>query len=451
MESLIIIIFIVGYLSITLEHTFKIDKLIPALAMMAILWAIVALGHLDVFNVDTALRVLVPTHLEEILLHHLGKTAEILIFLIGAMTIVEIIDYFNGFSTIKNFVKTKNKTKLLWIFTGLAFVLSAIIDNLTATIVLISILRKIMTSREDRIWYAGIIVIAANSGGAWSPIGDVTTTMLWIANKVSALQLMQYLVIPSLISAVVPATIASFMPAFKGNIADVENEETEKSDKYSAIMLYLGLSAIIFVPIFKTVTHLPPYIGMMLSLSVVALFAEIFSNRKFRMTTISDESEQAAHYGPVHKSLSKVEMPSILFFLGILMAVAALESLGYLFGFANWLQDSTPMIGTELATAQVSDLVIILLGGASAVIDNVPLVAASIGMFPNQIDDPIWHFIAYAAGTGGSMLIIGSAAGVVAMGMEKIDFFWYLKNISWIALLGYIAGAIAFIGMRFIL
>lgn len=451
MESLIIIIFIVGYLSITLEHTFKIDKLIPALAMMAILWAIVALGHLDVFNVDTALRVLVPTHLEEILLHHLGKTAEILIFLIGAMTIVEIIDYFNGFSTIKNFVKTKNKTKLLWIFTGLAFVLSAIIDNLTATIVLISILRKIMTSREDRIWYAGIIVIAANSGGAWSPIGDVTTTMLWIANKVSALQLMQYLVIPSLISAVVPATIASFMPAFKGNIADVENEETEKSDKYSAIMLYLGLSAIIFVPIFKTVTHLPPYIGMMLSLSVVALFAEIFSNRKFRMTTISDESEQAAHYSPVHKSLSKVEMPSILFFLGILMAVAALESLGYLFGFANWLQDSTPMIGTELATAQVSDLVIILLGGASAVIDNVPLVAASIGMFPNQIDDPIWHFIAYAAGTGGSMLIIGSAAGVVAMGMEKIDFFWYLKNISWIALLGYIAGAIAFIGMRFIL
>ncbi|MDP2088204.1 MAG: sodium:proton antiporter NhaD [Flavobacteriaceae bacterium] len=451
MESLIILIFILGYLSITLEHTFKIDKLIPALAMMAIMWAMIALGHLDVFNVDTALRVLVPTHLEEIILHHLGKTAEILIFLIGAMTIVEIIDYFNGFSTIKGFVKTKDKTILLWIFTGLAFILSAIIDNLTATIVLISILRKIMSSREDRIWYAGIIVIAANSGGAWSPIGDVTTTMLWIANKVSALQLTSHLLIPSFFSAVVPAAIASFMPAFKGNITDVENEETEKGDKYSAIMLYLGLGAIIFVPIFKTVTHLPPYVGMMLSLSVVALFAEIFSNRKIALTTFDEESDKASQHGPIHTALTKIEMPSILFFLGILMAVAALESLGFLFGFANWLQVSTPMIGTELASAQVSDLVIILLGGASAVIDNVPLVAASIGMFPNQLDDPIWHFIAYAAGTGGSMLIIGSAAGVVAMGMEKIDFFWYLRKFSWLAFLGYIAGAIAFMGMRILL
>jgi Na+/H+ antiporter NhaD/arsenite permease-like protein len=451
MESLIIIIFIIGYLSITLEHTFKIDKLIPALAMMAIMWAIVALGHLDVFNVDTALRQLVPTHLEEIILHHLGKTSEILIFLIGAMTIVEIIDYFNGFSTIKGFVKTRNKTKLLWIFSALAFVLSAIIDNLTATIVLISILRKLMKNREDRIWYASIIVIAANSGGAWSPIGDVTTTMLWIANKVSALQLIDHLIIPSVVSVVVPATIASFLPAFKGNINDEINDEDENTNKYGAFMLYLGLGAIIFVPVFKTVTHLPPYVGMMLSLSVVAAFAEILSNRKFKLTTISDESDQSSHYSPVHKALSKVEMPSILFFLGILMAVAALESLGYLFGFANWLQESTPMIGTELSTAKVSDLVIILLGGASAVIDNVPLVAASIGMFPNQMDDPIWHFIAYAAGTGGSMLIIGSAAGVVAMGMEKIDFFWYLKKFSLLALSGYIAGAIAFMLIRILL
>lgn len=451
MESLIILVFIVGYLSITLEHTFKIDKLIPALAMMAILWAMVALGNLDVFNVDTALRVLVPTHLEEIILHHIGKTAEILIFLIGAMTIVEIIDYFNGFSTIKGFIKTNNKTRLLWILTALAFVLSSIIDNLTATIVLISILRKLMSKREDRIWYAGIIVIAANSGGAWSPIGDVTTTMLWIANKVSAIELVKYLIIPSFVSVLIPVAIASFMPAFKGNIADVENEETDKSDKYSAIMLYLGLGAIIFVPIFKTVTHLPPYIGMMLALSVVAIFAEIFSNRKILLSTINEESDLTSHQGPIHSALKKIEMPSILFFLGILMAVAALESLGMLFGFANWLQLSTPMIGTELASAQVSDLVIILLGGASAVIDNVPLVAASIGMFPNQLDDPIWHFIAYAAGTGGSMLIIGSAAGVVAMGMEKIDFFWYLRKISWLALIGYIAGALAFMVMRTLL
>lgn len=449
MEIVILMVFVIGYLSITLEHTFKIDKLIPALAMMAIMWAMVALGHLDVFNVDSALRILVPTHLEEVILHHLGKTAEILIFLIGAMTIVEIIDYFNGFATIKTFVKTKSKVKLLWIFSGLAFVLSAIIDNLTATIVLISILRKLMSSKEDRLWYAGIIVIAANSGGAWSPIGDVTTTMLWIANKVSALHLIEYLVLPSLVSIIIPAGIASFMPAFKGSISEVAGTDEESTNKYGAFMLYLGLIAIIFVPVFKTVTHLPPYVGMMLSLSVVALFAEILSNRKFTMTSVSEESDHAAHHSPVHKALTKIEMPSILFFLGILMAVAALESMGMLFNFADWLQKATPMVGTELATAQVSDLVVILLGGASAVIDNVPLVAASIGMFPNQIDDPLWHFIAYAAGTGGSMLIIGSAAGVVAMGMEKIDFFWYLRNYSWLALIGYISGAIAFIVMRF--
>lgn len=451
MESLIILVFIVGYLTITLEHTFKINKLIPALAMMAISWAMVALGNLDVFNVDTALRVLVPTHLEEIILHHLGKTAEILIFLIGAMTIVEIIDYFNGFSTIKGFIKTKNKTRLLWIFTGLAFVLSAIIDNLTATIVLISILRKIISRREDRIWYASLIIVSTNAGGAWSPIGDVTTTMLWIANKVTALQLMSHLLIPSIISVIIPVTIASFLPAFKGTLKDIEKEETKNENKYGAFMFYLGLGAIIFVPIFKTITHLPPYIGMMLSLAVVAIFAEILSQRKFALTTLNKESDKASHHSPIHTALQKIEMPSILFFLGILMAVAALESLGFLFGFANWLQVSIPMIGTELATSQVSDLVIILLGGASAVIDNVPLVAASIGMFPNQLDDPIWHFIAYAAGTGGSMLIIGSAAGVVAMGMEKIDFFWYLKNFTWMIFLGYIAGAFAFIGMRFLL
>ncbi|MBS3993097.1 MAG: sodium:proton antiporter NhaD [Bacteroidetes bacterium] len=451
MELLIIIVFILGYLSITLEHTFKIDKLIPALAMMAIMWAMVALGHLDVFNVDTALRVLVPTHVEEVILHHLGKTSEILIFLIGAMTIVEIIDYFNGFATIKTYVKTRNKVKLLWIFSFLAFMLSAIIDNLTATIVLISILRKLMNSREDRLWYAGIIVIAANAGGAWSPIGDVTTTMLWIANKVSVANLISYLLIPSLLAMAIPSAIASFMPAFKGNIAETLEDDKEVATKSGAFMLYLGLGSIIFVPFFKTVTHLPPYVGMMLSLSVVALFAEVLSNRKFSMSNVDEESDNAAHHSPVHKSLTKIEMPSILFFLGILMAVAALESMGMLFNFAGWLQKATPMIGTELPTAQVSDLVVVLLGGASAVIDNVPLVAASIGMFPNAIDDPLWHFIAFAAGTGGSMLIIGSAAGVVAMGMEKIDFFWYLRKFSWLAFLGYIAGAIAFIIMRTIL
>jgi Na+/H+ antiporter NhaD/arsenite permease-like protein len=452
MESLVIIIFVFGYLAITLEHNLKIDKMIPALGMMAVSWALISLGHLDVFEVNTELLQLEPTHLEEILLHHLGKTSEILIFLIGAMTIVEIIDYFNGFSAIKAFVKTNSKVKLLWIFSFLAFILSAIIDNLTATIVLITILRKIVLKKEDRLWFAGLIVIAANAGGAWSPIGDVTTTMLWIGKKVSTVQLIKYLFIPSLISMVIPSLIASRLPAFKGKIEDVivpEGEE-EKVDQYSSIMLYLGLGAIVFVPIFKTVTHLPPYVGMMLSLAVVASFAEIFSNARISLSRIDEDSDAAAHYSPVHKALSGIELPSILFFLGILMAVAALESLGVLFNFAQQMNESIPMIGTEpdIAGYTVSDLVVLLLGVSSAVIDNVPLVAASIGMFSEPLDSPLWHFIAFSAGTGGSMLIIGSAAGVVAMGMEKINFFWYFKKISWLALLGFLAGSAAFMFLR---
>lgn len=453
METLVISIFVLGYLAITLEHNLKVDKLIPALGMMAVCWAIISLGHLEVFNVDATLHQLVPSHLEEILLHHLGKTSEILVFLIGAMTIVEIIDYFDGFSTIKQFVKTKNKTKLLWIFALLAFILSAIIDNLTATIVLITILRKIMSKNEDRIWYAGLIVIAANSGGAWSPIGDVTTTMLWIAKKVSTLKLIENIFIPSMISVVIPVLIASRMKAFQGRLETEDMDEGE-SNPHSSTMLYLGLGAIIFVPIFKTITHLPPYVGMMLSLSIVAVFAEIFSNTAISLTQVDEVGHSSAQHNPVHASLGKIELPSILFFLGILMAVAALESIGVLFHFAEGLTETIPMLGTEMHQADgkgVSDLVVIILGFASAVIDNVPLVAASIGMFSEPMDNELWHFIAYAAGTGGSMLIIGSAAGVVAMGMEKINFFWYLKNISWLALIGYIAGAAAFMFIRVLL
>lgn len=453
MESLVIIVFVLGYLAITLEHNLKIDKLIPALGMMAISWALISLGHLDVFEVNTELLRLEPTHLDEILLHHLGKTAEILIFLIGAMTIVEIIDYFNGFSTIKGFVRTNSKIKLLWIFSILAFILSAIIDNLTATIVLITILRKIINKKEDRLWFAGLIVIGANAGGAWSPIGDVTTTMLWIGDKVTTVNLIKYLFVPSLVCMVIPVLIASRLPAFKGNIEQLEEQENDRVDEYSKIMLYLGLSAIVFVPVFKTVTHLPPYVGMMLSLAVVAIFAEIYSNARISLTSVDSDSDEAGHYSPVHKALSGIELPSILFFLGILMAVAALESLGILFNFANEMNATVPMLGTEpqIAGYNVSDLVVMLMGVASAVIDNVPLVAASIGMFSDPTDSPLWHFIAYSAGTGGSMLIIGSAAGVVAMGMEKINFFWYMKKISWLAFIGFIAGAICFMFMRSIL
>ena len=453
MDTLVIIVFVFGYLAITLEHNLKIDKLIPALAMMAVSWAIISLGHLEVFEVDTILHELIPTHVDEILLHHLGKTSEILIFLIGAMTIVEIIDYFNGFSTIKGFVKTNSKIRLLWIFSVLAFILSAIIDNLTATIVLITILRKIIDDKEVRIWFVGIIVIAANAGGAWSPIGDVTTTMLWIGKKVTTVNLIKFLFIPSLLSIIVPLLVASRMKPFRGKIETIINDQEEGADKFSSVMLYIGLGSILFVPVFKTITGLPPYVGMMLSLSIVAVFAEIYSSSKIALTMIDEESDEAAHHSPIHKSLAGIEMPSILFFLGILLAVAALESLGTLFHFAERLNETIPMLGTEpnIDGYIVSDLVVMILGVASAVIDNVPLVAASIGMFSDPIDSPLWHFIAFSAGTGGSMLIIGSAAGVVAMGMEKINFFWYLKNIGWLAFIGFLTGSFSFMFLRTLL
>ena len=455
METIIIVVFVVGYLAITLEHSLKIDKLIPALVMMAISWAFISFGidHFDSWF-DSSKHALLHNFqsldhdgkmhlLEETLLHHLGKTAEILVFLLGAMTIVEIIAYFNGFSTIKNFIKTKKKTKLLWIFCWLAFVLSAIIDNLTATIVLISLLQKLVKDRELRLWFAGLIVIAANAGGAFSPIGDVTTTMLWIANKVSLSYLFGYLLLPCLVCMLVPTLLASRLSVFRGNL-EVDDKDVQPVGRFSETMLYLGLSAIIFVPIFKMATHLPPYVGMMLSLGVVAIFAEIYSSSKFSLEGL----DKGSHSSPVHYSLSKIELPSILFFLGILMAVAALESLGILFGFADWLKVSTPHIGTEVLGTAISDLVILLLGVGSAVIDNVPLVAASLGMFSEASDNILWHFIAYSAGTGGSMLIIGSAAGVVAMGMEKINFFWYLKKISWLAFVGFICGTLVFFFTR---
>jgi len=452
METLIIIIFIVGYLAITLEHNLKLDKLIPALAMMSILWAMVAFGIDNFANwFDSGAHTLVEGFasftseekhhlLEETLLHHLGKTAEILFFLLGAMTIVEIIDYFNGFATFKNYIKTKNKKKLLWIFAGLAFILSAIIDNLTATIVLITILQKIINDKNTRLWFAGLIVIAANAGGAWSPIGDVTTTMLWIGNKVTTLKLVEYLIIPSLLCVIVPVFIASFLKPFQGDLDIVENETDNGISKFGPRMLYLGLTAIIFVPIFKTVTHLPPYVGMMLSLSVVGIFAEIYSRFQFNISRSvdTDGHDSVGFHGPIHRSLSRIEMPSVLFFFGILMAVAALESLGMLFLGAESLKVIIPN----------TDIVIMLLGVGSAVVDNVPLVAASMGMFQQPVDDHIWHFIAYSAGTGGSMLIIGSAAGVVAMGMEKINFFWYFKNIAWLAAAGFVVGAVAFMFLR---
>ncbi len=435
METIIIIVFVLGYLAITLEHNLHIDKLIPALAMMAILWAMIALGHLDVFDIDAVNKKLLPTHIEEALLHHLGKTAEILVFLLGAMTIVEIIDYFNGFAIIKQFIRTRNKVRLLWIFACLAFVLSAIIDNLTATIVLVTILQKVIHDRSLRLWFAGMIIVTANAGGAWSPIGDVTTTMLWIGKKVTTPELIKYLIVPSLVCMIVPTFIASRYKIFKGEIDKID--DNIKLTPKGPTMLYLGLGSILFVPIFKTVTHLPPYVGMMLSLAVVSVFAEVYSRSKAFVEAKSHDGN-GTHHNPVHVALTKIEMPSILFFLGILMAVAALESLGLLFGFAQDLNAAIPN----------SDIVVAIFGFISAVIDNVPLVAASMGMFSEPVDHPLWHAIAFAAGTGGSMIIFGSAAGVVAMGMEKINFFWYLKKISFLALIGSVSGYLTFMLFR---
>ena len=453
MDLFIIGIFIIGYFAITIEHVIKVDKLVPALITMTILWAIIALGIEDFPNwFDPGSHGLVEGFLnfpleekqhllENTLLHHLGKTSEILIFLIGAMTIVEIIDHFNGFAVIRDLVKFKSKVAILWVFSILAFFLSAIIDNLTATIVLISILQKLVSNRSLRLWYAGLIVIAANAGGAWSPIGDVTTTMLWIGKKVTTPELISHLLIPSIVCMVVSSGIASLLPVFKGNIT-LKKSENDTRNRFSLNILIIGLLAIISVPVFKIVTHLPPYIGMMLGLGVVSIFAEIYSNSKFGLSEItsSDHDEllkSSSHVSPVHNALSKIELPSILFFLGILMAVAALESLGILFQLALDLKQTISL-----------DTLVIIMGVASAIIDNVPLVAASLGMFTEPIDDQLWHFIAYSAGTGGSMLIIGSAAGVVAMGMEKINFFWYLKKIGWIAFLGFISGAATFMILR---
>lgn len=445
MELIIVLVFALGYIGITMEHTLRVDKLVPALLMMAVLWALVALG-IDSFPnwfdshghelMDISALGEESRHhlLENTLLHHLGKTAEILFFLMGAMTIVEITDHFDGFSSIKRFVKTNSKKTLLWIMTILAFVLSAIIDNLTATIVLITILRKLLPDQTDRMWFAGMIVVAANAGGAWSPIGDVTTTMLWIGDKVTAFKLVEYILLPSIACFLFPTLIASFMSPFKGNFQSEESEGTEHKNAFG--MLLLGLGAIVFVPIFKTITHLPPYVGMMMSLSVVSIVAEFISNRDFSVNKL--DKEHGGHHSPVHKSLGKIEMPSILFFLGILMAVAAMESLGILFNFAESMNTAIPN----------ENIVVMLLGVGSAVIDNVPLVAASMGMFTDGTDAAVWHFIAFSAGTGGSMLIIGSAAGVVAMGMEKISFFWYLKKISWLAVIGFLAGSGVFFIMH---
>ncbi len=444
----VIVCFIIGYLSIAFEHPLKLDKTVPALVMGALCWAMISIGHLGVVGGEDLIVTFGGNPeqyyegLNTVLLHHVGKIAEILFFLIGAMTIVELVDLHKGFSVITSRIKTESKRNMLVIISILAFFLSAVLDNLTTTIVLISLLRRLVPNREDRIWFAAIVIIAANAGGAWTPIGDVTTTMLWINKKVSTIHLMEYLFIPSVICIAVPVLYLYFSKTFSGKLVAPQlnhGEEKEQQKLLSSnVMFVAGIGALIFVPVFKSLTHLPPYVGMALGLGVVWLISEyIHPEEDF-------DKERKQKYSALH-ALSRIEMSSILFFLGILLAVGSLESImvtgpegmpiGLLKSLALKLEAAVPS----------QNIVIILIGVLSAVVDNVPLVAATMGMYQNPIDDHLWHFIAYSAGTGGSMLIIGSAAGVAAMGMERIDFLWYMKKIAWLAAVGFLAGALAFI------
>ncbi len=441
MLTVVIIVFILGYAAIVLEHPLKLDKTVPALLTGSLLWALITIGGLDVVD-----HVHNAGEVEDVLLHHIGKVAEILFFLIGAMVIVELVDLHRGFSVITNRIKTTKKKTMLWLVCILSFFLSAVLDNLTCTIVMVSLLRRLVPDRTERLWFVSFVVIAANAGGAWSPIGDVTTTMLWIGKKVTTEGLILDLFVPSVVCMVIPVFIASMLPVFKGTLntgrGKMFEDEHSRRLKSSLIMLICGVGGLIFVPVFKSITHLPPYMGMMLSMGFVWLVSEyIHPGEEFY--------EEKKHLYSARHALSRIEMSSILFFLGILVAVAALESVvatthsdghpvGLLMSLAENLQHTIPN----------TDFVVIILGFLSAIIDNVPMVAAVMGMYPmdlHPLDDKLWQFIAYTAGTGGSMLIIGSAAGVAAMGMERIDFIWYFKKIAWLALIGFLAGGATFL------
>jgi NhaD family Na+/H+ antiporter len=422
MEILLIIIFVLGYLAIAFEHPLHINKTAPALIIAALMWGIWALfEHHHIAEINLELN------------HELANTAQILFFLLGAMTIVEIIDAHQGFKIITNRIKTKDSRKLLWIIAFLTFFLSALLDNLTTAIVMVSLLRKLVHDKEQRLFFAGIVIIAANAGGAWSPIGDVTTTMLWIGGQISSANIIKTLIIPSLVCLIVPLIFISFK--MKGDIKrdayDYEKAEKEEKVKGSLLMLLLGIAGLLFVPVFKTVTHLPPYMGMLFSLAIVWIASELLH--------IDKEEEERKQYSAIH-ALSKIDTSSVLFFLGILLAIGVLQGIGTLANLAAWMDNT---IGNK-------DLIAVAIGLLSAVVDNVPIVAATMKMYSIEtfpMDSKLWEFIAYAAGTGGSCLIIGSAAGVAVMGMEKIDFIWYLKKISWLALIGYLAGALAYIAI----
>ena len=447
MFYIILIVFVLGYICIALEHPLKVSKTATALVLGVVVWTLYLLGGPDIYQITgvDAFNAFKAAHpdlahpfVDFIVNHemfdHLAEIAETLFFLLGAMTIVEVIDRHQGFRIITDLIKTRNVVKLLWLLGIITFFLSAVLDNLTTTIVMISLLRKLVSDKNDRWFFAGIIIIAANAGGAWSPIGDVTTIMLWIGNRISASQIMLHTFVPSFVSLVVPLIVTSFVMKNKTNaMPEVENFGNSNIPSWQRTLIFcVGIGALLFVPIFKTITHMKPYMGVLLGLGVLWIITEIIHRKE-------TEHNKDLHIASI---ISRIDTPSILFFLGILLAVSGLQSAGHLSLLANGLNE------TFAGNFLIIDVVI---GVLSSVVDNIPLVAGAMGMYDFAMNHPFWIFLAYCAGTGGSILIIGSAAGVTAMGMEKIDFIWYLKKITPYALLGYFAGAGAFVLMDLIL
>ncbi len=424
MGLIIALIFIIGYVAIATEHFIKINKAASALLTGVFCWSVYIL-----YNQSNSEHVLSQ------LMEHLGSISSILFFLLGAMVLVELVDMHNGFYAVTKRIHTTNKVKLLWVITLFTFFLSSVLDNLTTTIVVISLLRKLIPDHKDRLFFAGMVVIAANAGGAWTPIGDVTTTMLWIGNQISTFSIMGKLFIPSLMCILVPLAFLSFKMKGKIGIAAKKNDALETSAFTQNLVFLLGIGALLFVPVFKTITHLPPFMGILLGLGVMWVVTEILHRNK---------PEEKRTFYSVNNALRRIDVSSILFFLGILVSIATFEATGQLASLATYLANT---VGNQ-------SVIVILIGLLSSIIDNVPLVAAAQGMYSLSqypTDSFLWEFLAYCAGTGGSILIIGSAAGVAAMGMEKIEFFWYAKRISLIALLGYLAGALTYIAEHYML
>jgi len=417
--TLLVIVFVLAYAAIALEHPLKVNKSASALVGAGLLWTIYAVSMGD------------PHAVSEQLGESLMGTAQIVFFLLGAMTIVEVVDAHNGFEVITSRIKTTKLTSLMWMVGFVTFFLSSILDNLTTTIVMVSLMKKLLKNRDDRLFFAGIIIIAANAGGAWTPIGDVTTTMLWIGGQITSLAIMKGVFLPSIINLLVPLAVIAFMlrgRAVEGLVVE-DSKQLQATNFEKNLMFFMGLGILVSVPVFKTVTHLPPFMGILFGLGLLWLVGDLIHKKK--------HDEEKEHFTLVH-ALTQIDMGSIVFFIGILLAVASLEHSHILTSVAQWLDQT---VGRQ-------DVIVTLIGLVSAVVDNVPLVAASMGMYSLTQYPPdsfLWEYMAYCAGTGGSILIIGSAAGVAAMGLEKIDFIWYLKKISWLAALGYFAGAAVYV------